>query len=95
MEKFSISTWHALSAAEKSSHTLSNCTACFAQFYEQQKHFPLKPIFQPSPVLTYDQDMVQQMPEKQLVQATLDQLDQVFQNEYQPALFHRSSNKAW
>ena len=27
--------------------------------------------------------MVQQMPEKQLVQATLDQLDQVFQEEYQ------------
>ena len=34
-------------------------------------------------MLTFDQDMVQQMPEKQLVQATLDQLDQVFQEEYQ------------
>ena len=30
----------------------------------------------------FDQDMVQQMPEKQLVQATLDQLDQVFQEGY-------------
>ena len=81
-EKFSISNWHALSAADKSSHTLSNCTACFTQFYEQQKHFPLKPAYQPSSVLTFDQDKVQQMPEKQLVQATLDQLDQVFQEEY-------------
>ena len=54
-----------------------------SQFYEQQKHFPLKPIFQPSSVLTFDQDMVQQMPEKQLVQATLDQLNQVFHDKYQ------------
>ena len=82
-QHFSISKWNALSAADKSSHTLSNCTACFTQFYDQQKQFPLKPIFQPSPVLTFDQDMVQQMPEKQLVQATLDQLDQVFQEGYQ------------
>ena len=81
-QHFSIAKWHALSAADKSSHTLSNCTACFTQFYEQQKQFPLKPIFQPSSVLTFDQDMVQQMPEKQLVQATLDQLDQVFQEGY-------------
>ena len=51
--------------------------------YDQQKQFPLKPIFQPLSVLTLDQEMVQQMPEKQLVQATLDQLDQVFQEGYQ------------
>ena len=51
--------------------------------YDPQKQVPLKPIFQPLSVLTLDQEMVQQMPEKQLVQATLDQLDHVFQEGYQ------------
>ena len=44
---FSSAKWKALSTAEKSRHSVSNCVACSTQFAQLQKSFPLKPFYCP------------------------------------------------
>ena len=44
---FSSAKWKALSPAEKSCHSVSNCVACSTQFAQLQKSFPLKPFYCP------------------------------------------------
>ena len=51
LTKFSNAKWSELSNAKKNSHTLSNCTECHESHYAYQRAFPLKPLYQPSPVI--------------------------------------------
>ena len=44
---FSSTNWKALSPAEKSRHSVSNCVGCSTQFAQLQKSFPVKPFYCP------------------------------------------------
>ena len=46
METFSINVWQSLSDKEKSNHSLSNCEACYLNYFSAQKAFHLKPLFE-------------------------------------------------
>ena len=51
LTKFSNAKWSELSNVEKSRHTLSNCTKCHKSYFTYHRAFPLKPFYQPSPLV--------------------------------------------
>lgn len=65
LSTFSLKKWLELPAVEKKRHTLSNCTRCFEMHEQQQRSFPLKPFFQPEPVVSVDQAAMQRQGIKQ------------------------------
>lgn len=48
---FSISQWEKLSSAQKRTHTLRSCDACYNEFKLLQQIFPEKPVYTPTQVL--------------------------------------------
>ena len=59
LSTFSLEKWLALPLAEKNNHTLSNCVGCYEKHKEQQHFFPLKPFYEPKPVVVLDQRALQ------------------------------------
>ena len=59
LNTFSIKSWSELCTVEKDRHNLSHCTRCFECHEQQQRSFPLKPIYQPQPVVDVDRNALQ------------------------------------
>ena len=57
---FSSQKWSQLTPTEKDQHSLSKCRRCYEQYKEHQMSFPLKPRYEPKPVVTIDLEALQQ-----------------------------------
>ena len=81
LSTFSLEKWSELPTVEKRRHTLSNCTRCFEMHEQQQHSFPLKPFFQPQPVVLVDQAAMQRQGIKHFTNNVLHELNRVYENE--------------
>ena len=75
--QFSTTKWKGLSSDQKQKHSLSKCEACFVQFLQYQKLFPLKPLFEPESLLHIDMHDVERLKEKEFVKLALQELDKI------------------
>ena len=48
--------WSELPTKEKHMHTMSNCVRCYESYAQYQQVFPLKPFYQPKPIVQIDTD---------------------------------------
>jgi hypothetical protein len=80
--QFSTTKWNSLPADEKHKHSLDNCEACYVQFYQYQKLYPLKPVFEPTSLIHIDENDVQGLKEKEFVKLSLQELDRICLEHY-------------
>lgn len=81
LSTFSLAQWSALPSTEKKGHTLSNCVRCYEMHEEQQRSFPLKPLYQPQPVLVVNQGALQRQGIKTFTGNVLKELNRVYEDE--------------
>lgn len=79
--EFSLLNWSQLPPLEQTQHTLSNCTRCFELHKEHQLSFPLKPVYQPEPVITVNHEALQQQGLTAFTSNVLSELNRVYDNE--------------
>ena len=75
-----FSPWSKLANEEKSKHSLGSCQRCFDLHSECQSAFPLKPKFQPEPVVTIDHEALQRQGFKKFATNVMTELDRVFRD---------------
>jgi hypothetical protein len=78
---FSSAKWSALPTREKRKHTLSKCSRCYEMHEEQQQFFPLKPSYQPEPVLTVNPVALQQQGLKTFTSNVVTELNRIYEEE--------------
>ena len=78
---FSLEKWLALPLAEKNNHTLSNCVGCYEKHKEQQHFFPLKPFYEPKPVVVLDQRALQRQGPENFTSNAVTELNRVYTNQ--------------
>ena len=81
LDTFSSEKWSTLPNIEKKQHSMSNCSRCFELHKEHQIYFPLKPYFQPKPVITIDREAFQQQGIKTFTSNVFSDLNRAYQNE--------------
>ena len=74
LTKFSNAKWSELPNAEKNRHMLGNCAKCHESHYAYQRAFPLKPLYQPSPVVQIHGGALQQQGVKKSQQKSFQRL---------------------
>lgn len=81
LQEFSLLKWSNLPSSERMQHTLSNCKRCFELHEQHQQFFPLKPAYQPEPVVIVDKDALQQQGIKLFTSKVCSELNRVYANE--------------
>lgn len=81
LSTFSLAKWSALPSTEKNRHTISNCVRCYEMHEEQQRFFPLKPLYQPQPVLIVNKVALEQQGLKTFTSNVLKELNRVYEDE--------------
>ena len=66
LQRFSSAKWSDLSNAEKKRNRLGNCSRCWELHQQYQQCFPLKPIYQPTPAISIDRNVLRQQGIKSL-----------------------------
>ena len=59
-------------------HTMSNCARYYESYAQYQQVFPLKPFYQPKPVIQIDTDAMERQGTKKFTSNVLSALDLVF-----------------
>ena len=81
LQAFSLSKWSELSGIEKKQHTLSNCNRCYECHEELQRSYPLKPFYQPEPIVKLNVDSMQTQGVRKFTTKVLTELNRVYTNE--------------
>ena len=59
-------------------HTMSNCVRCYESYAQYQQVFPLKPFYQPNPIVQIDTDAIKRQGTKKFTSSIVSELDSVF-----------------
>ena len=80
LAQFAVSQWSKLPNAEKGKHSLSNCKRCAELHSEYQSAFPLKPQYQPEPVvqLTIDHNALERQGLSKFTSNVVSELNRAF-----------------
>ena len=78
IRKFSSGRWSELPTKEKHMHTMSNCARCYESYAQYQQVFPLKPFYQPKPIVQIDTDAMKRQGTKKFTSNVVSALDSVF-----------------
>lgn len=81
LHEFSLMKWIQLPDTEKAQHTLRSCVRCYETHEHHQTSFPLRPVFQPKPVVVVDQEALQRQGVKIFTTNVFSELNRVFTNE--------------
>ena len=77
LQAFTLSNWKSLSSKQRSSHTLSNCIACYTESEPLQESFPLKPLYIPENSIT-----ITRGPEKLAARKVLRDVNKEWEREF-------------
>ena len=79
---FAISKWKELPDDEKQLHTLSCCHQCHKLHLDTQSKFPQKPIFQPTPIISLNDEELKRIGAKDGTKGVLKTLNQSFREAF-------------
>ena len=77
LQRFSSAKWSDLSNAEKKRHRLGNCSRCWELHQQYQQCFPLKPIYQPTPAVSIDRNVLRRQGTKKFTSKALSELNTI------------------
>lgn len=81
LQEFSLMKWSNLTSSEKQQHTMSNCMRCFQLAKDHQHYFPLKPVYEPQPVIAVNKDALQHQGIKAFTSNVCSELNSVYSDE--------------
>ena len=81
-DTFSINKWKILSSTDQQKHTLACCNECSISFQELQKQFPLKPHHEKPQLISFNEQVLQQMGTKDGTQKAMEELNEKYADTF-------------